>query len=147
MRAVSTLQRRFGRSEWISLASALIWGAGLVVAAAWLPVYQSSTVSGSGAVTDGSATLVGVNGWTALAVAGAPLAAAVLTGYALWRRAARPGAGVVAWIITGLLACFNFLALLTIGVVVIPVTVALVVACATHGSKPRGVLTRSGAGH
>ena len=143
--AVGSLVRRFGRPEWISLAFALVWGAGLVIAALLVPVYQSSSNSGSGAVTDGSATLVGVNGWGALLAAGAPVAAAVVTGCALWRRTGRHGAGVLAWTVTGLLACFNFLAMLSIGVFVIPVTLALAIACGTHGPKPRGVVTRSGA--
>jgi hypothetical protein len=113
----------------------------LGIGAVLAPVYQSASVSSSGTVTTGSATLVGVNGWGALLVAGAPLAAAVVTGWALWRRGGQPGAGVLAWTVTGLLVCFNFLAMLSIGVFVIPLTSALVVACITHGSKSRGVLT------
>lgn len=136
---------RFRRPEWRSLAFALVWGTGLVVAALLVPVYQSLSVSSSGAATDGSATLAGVNGWGVLLAAGAPLAAAVVTGCALWRRTGRQGAGVLAWTVTGLLAFFNFLAMLSIGVFVIPVTLALAIACGTHGSKPRGVATRSGA--
>jgi hypothetical protein len=139
-----SLVSRFRRLEWISLAFALVWATGLVIAALLVPVYQSLSVSSSGTVTDGSATLVGVNGWGALLVAGAPLAAAMVTGYALWRRTGRQGAGVLAWAVTGLLACFNFLAMLSIGVFVIPVTLALAIACGTHGPKPRGVVTRSG---
>jgi hypothetical protein len=145
MSSVGSVGGRFGRLERISLAVALAWGIGLVVAALLVPVYQSSGVSSSGALTDGSATLVGVNGWGALLVAGAPLAAAMVTGCALWRRAARQGAGFVAWTVTGLLACFNFLAMLSIGVFVLPVTIALIVACGTRGRKPHGVVTRSGA--
>jgi hypothetical protein len=135
------LARRFGRLEWISLAFALAWGSGLVIAALLAPVYQSQSVSSSGITADGSATLVGVNGWGALLIAGAPLAAAVVTGYGLWRRAGRPGAGVVAWTVTALLACFTVLAMATIGVFVIPVTVALFTACAAHGGRPRGQVT------
>jgi len=142
--AVGSAGSRFGRLEGISLAIALVWGAGLVVAALLVPVYQSSSVSSSGAVTDGLATLVGVNGWGALLVAGAPLAAATVTGCVLWRRAGRQGAGVLAWAVTGLLGCFNLLAMLSIGVFVLPVTIALVVACGTHGRKPHGLATRPG---
>ena len=81
--------------------------------------------------------------WGALLVAGAPLAAAVVTGCALWRHASRRSAGV-AWAVIGLLACFNVLAILTIGVIVFPVTLALAVACSTHGRKPHSEDTRSG---
>ena len=151
--AVGSVGGRFGRFERLSLAVALAWGIGLVVAALLVPVYQSSGISSSGTsgasssgtMTGGSATLVGVNGWGALLVAGAPLAAAMVTGCTLWRRAGRPGAGVVAWTVTGLLVCFNLLAMLSIGAFVLPVTLALVVACGTHGRKPHGVVTPSGA--
>jgi hypothetical protein len=107
--------RRFGRAELVSLVIALVWGAGLVIAAVVAPVYQTAGASSGGAATSGSATLVGVNGWGALLVAGAPLAAAVVTGGALWRRAGRPGAGVLAWAVTGLLICGNVLAMLSVG--------------------------------
>jgi len=137
MRALGSLGSRFGRLERISLAVALIWGTALIITAVLVPVYQSSSVSSSGPVTAGSATLVGVNGWGALLVAGAPLVAAVVTACALWRRAERHSAGVVAWAVTGLLICFNVLAMLSIGVFVIPVTVALAVACGTHGGQQR----------
>jgi len=39
---------------------------------------------------------------------------------------------------------FNILAMLSIGVFLISVTLALVVACGTHGRKPDGVITRAG---
>jgi hypothetical protein len=136
------LARRFGRLEWVSLAIALALGTGLVIAALLAPVYQSQSVSNSGVTTNGSATLVGVNGWGALLVAGVPLAAAVVAGYGLWRRAGRPGAGVLAWTVTGLLACFTVVAIATIGLFVAPVTVALFIACAAHGGRPHGQVTR-----
>lgn len=141
MSAVRFLDRRFGRLGWISLAIALAAGTGLIIAALLAPVYQSQSVSSSEAMTSGSATLVGVNGWGALLVAGAPLAAAVVTGYGLWRRAGRPGAGALAWTVTALLACFNLLAMATIGLFVVPVTVALLAACAARGGRPRGEVT------
>ena len=144
MTAAGSLDGRFGRLERISLASALVWAAGLVIAAVLVPTYQSSGVSSSGTVTDGAATLVEVNGWGVLLVAGAPLAAALVIWFALWRRRGLQDAGVLAWVVTALLICFNVLALLSIGVFVIPVTLALVVACATHGPKPQDVITHAG---
>jgi hypothetical protein len=143
-RADGPLDSRFGRYQRIALASALAWAAGLVMAAALVPVYQSSSVSSSGAVVNGSATLVGVNGWGVLLLAGAPLAAALVIWYALWGRRGRQGAGILAWVVTALLIGFNVLAMLSIGVFLIPVTLALVVACSTHGNKPPGAITRSG---
>jgi hypothetical protein len=126
----------------MSLAVALASGTGLVIAALLAPVYQSQTFSSSGTMTNGSATLVGVNGWRALLVAGVPLAAALVTGCGLWRRAGRPGAGVLAGTVTALLASFNVLAIATIGLFVVPVTAALFAACAAYGGRPRGAAAR-----
>jgi hypothetical protein len=134
---------RFGRLELLSLTLALAWAIGLILAALVVPVYRSADVSSSGTVPGGSSTLVGVNGWMALLVAGAPLAAAVATGCMLWLRAGRQGAGVLAWTIAGLLGCVNLLAMLSIGVFVLPVTVALLVACGAHGGKRHGAVTRN----
>ena len=145
MNAVGSLGSRFGRPERISLGIALAWGLGMVIAAFVAPVYHSSGVSTTGAMTDGSATLVAVNGWRALLVAAAPLAAALATGGVLWRRAGRPGGGFIAWTVVGLLGVFNVLAMASIGVFVLPVTIALIVACGTHGHRPHGVVTRSDA--
>lgn len=143
MNVVGSSGSRLGRSERISLAIALVWGAAVVIAALVAPVYQTSGASSSGAVTHGSATLVGVNGWGALIAASAPLAAALMVGNVLWRRAERPGAGVLAWTVAGLLACLNILAMASIGAFVLPVTVALIVACSTHGRRPQGTAARS----
>jgi hypothetical protein len=126
---------RLGRLERVSLAVAAVWGAGLLAGAVVVPVYSSAGVPGSGAVSHGSATLVGVNGWGVLLVASVPLAATAMVGGALWRRGSRSGAGVLAWTIAGLLAVFNVLALASIGVFVIPVTACLFVACAGHGGQ------------
>lgn len=145
MSAAGSLASRLGRVERISLAIALVWGIGLIIAALALPVYQSSGASSSGGVAGGSATLVAVNGWHALIVAAAPLAAAVVIGWALWRRAGREGAGVLAWIVTGLLTGLTVLGMLSVGVLVLPATVALVVACVNHGLPPRSVVGRPGA--
>jgi len=135
--AVPSLGNRFGfgRMERVSLAIAAAWGVGLLVVALFVPVYQSERVSSSGAVTQGSATLVDVNGWGVLLVTGVPLLVTLVVGGALWHRAARPGAGVFAWTAAGLLVCFNVLAMLSIGVFVIPVTVGVVAACAAHGGR------------
>src|SRR5262252_2997142 len=121
-----------GRLEWVSLAIAALWGAGLLAAAALVPVYASVGASSSGAVSHGSATLVGVNGWHVLLVVGVPLVATAMVAGALWRRGPRQGAGVLAWTIAGLLAAFNVLALASIGVFVIPVTACQFIACAGH---------------
>jgi hypothetical protein len=135
--AVGFPHRRFQRLERISLAISSAWGAALVIAALLVPFYRSASGSSSGTVTHGSATLVGVNGWSVLLITCAPLAATVMTAGALRRRVGRHGAGVLAWTVTGLLACLNAVALISIGVFILPVTAGLVVACSSHGHAPR----------
>jgi hypothetical protein len=137
MGGVEPREGRLGRLERVLLAVAAAWGAGLLAAAVVVPAYSSAGVSSSGAVSYGSATLVGVNGWGVLLVVSVPLVAAAMVGGALWRRRRRPGAGVLAWTIAGLLAVFNVLALASIGVFVIPVTACLFAACASH-DRQRG---------
>ena len=124
-----------GRLEQVSLAIAAVWGAGLLAAAALVPAYASAGASSAGAVSHGSATLVDVNGWRVLLVAGVPLVATALGGGALWRRGPRQGAGALAWTIAGLLVVFNVLALASIGLFVIPVTACLILACTGHERK------------
>jgi hypothetical protein len=142
--ALRSLTGRLGRVQLVSLAIAIAWGAALVVGALVAPVYQTSSVSSSGAAAAGSATLLAVNGWHVVLVAAAPLAAALITGGMLWRRNGRRGAGAFAWVASGLLGCFNLLAMLSIGLFVLPVTVALLVACGSHGQRPPGVATGLG---
>jgi hypothetical protein len=127
---VNSVGRRPGRAASIALSIAAVYAAALVVAAFFAPVYSSASVSSSGEVTQGSGTLVSVNGIGVLPVLAVPLLATVLVGCALWLRARR-GAMPFAWTLTGLLAVFNLLAMLSIGLFVLPVTAALVIACVT----------------
>jgi len=127
----------------MALAAALVWSAGLIVAAAVAPAYQSTSETSSGTVTHESSTLVDENGPAVLLPVGVPLLVTVIVGYALWRREASRGAGPIAWTFTGLLAGFNVVAMLSIGLLMLPVTAALAVACAkrqalTHGEAARG---------
>lgn len=117
-----------------ALAVAVIYGAALVMAGFLVPVYSTESASSDGEVLVGSATLVAENGAGIVAVLAIPLLLSVAVGTALLllpRRGALP----TAWGLTGLLAAFNLLAMLSIGVFVIPVTVALVVACLTSGRR------------
>ncbi len=123
------------RAEQVSLAVALAWGLLLVVAAMVAPVYSTQTSAGSGPAVTGSATLVQVNGWPVLLVCAVPLACALLVGALLRRRAGKPGAGPVACTVTAVLAGFNLLAMLSIGVFVLPVTAALIIACVSHRAE------------
>jgi hypothetical protein len=59
----------------------------------------------------------------------APLVIALLVAVAL-RLRHRRGAMLAAWILTGLLGVLNMLAMLTVGVFLLPATACLLVACA-----------------
>lgn len=133
---MSSENPRLGRVAATTLLMAGVYGIALVVAGFVVPVYRSTSVSSSGALTDGSDTLVGVNGVGVVFVLGVPLLATVLVASALWSRSRR-GALAIAWTLTGLLAAFNLLAMLSIGVFVLPVTAALIVACTSSRRPPR----------
>jgi hypothetical protein len=122
----------------MALDVALVWSAGPIVAAAVAPAYQSTTETSSGTVTHESATLVDENGPAVLLPVGVPLLVTVIVGYALWRREEGRGAGPIAWTFTGLLASFNVVAMLSIGLLMLPVTAALAVACAKRQARTHG---------
>jgi len=130
---------RLGRVSSVALVGAAVWGVLLVVAGFVVPAYQSTSMSSSGEPTQSTETLVGMNGSGVVVVLALPLLVTVLVACALLLRA-RHAAMPVAWGLTALLAVFNILGMLTIGVFVLPVTAALVVACAS-GSKTRAALT------
>lgn len=117
-----------------ALPTAGVWGLGLVVAGLLVPAYQSTSTSSSGELTQSTETLVEVNGLGVVVVLTVPLLATVLVGCALLLRARR-GVMPAAWALTALLVGFNVLAMLTIGVFVVPVTAALLVACASASGR------------
>jgi uncharacterized membrane protein YhaH (DUF805 family) len=121
-----------GRSLRLVLATAAIWGAGLLVAAVVAPVYSSVSASSDGRVAHSSSTLTEENGPGVLAPVGVPLVVVGVVAVALRRRRQRqrPGAGVLAWMSVGLLGVFTLVSMLSIGIFVLPVTFLLVVACA-----------------
>jgi hypothetical protein len=125
---VNAAVTRLGRVAPIALLIALAYDVGLVIAGFLAPVYQSTSASSSGVVTQGSNTLVGENGLGVVLIVLVPLLMTITVGSALWRQSRR-GAAAFAWTITVFLALFNLLAMLSIGVFVLPVTAALIVAC------------------
>jgi hypothetical protein len=128
---VNTVVLRLGRIPSAVLSIAIIYGGALVTAGFLAPMYESTSVSSSGeATTHGSGTLVGVNGPGVVVVLSVPLLVTLAVGCALWHRTWR-GAVAFGWTLTGLLAVFNLLAMLSIGMFFLPVTAALIVACAT----------------
>ena len=133
-----------GRGAWVAVAAAAAWASWLVVAAFVLPVYGSTITTGSGTPTGLSPetvvhttqTLVEVNGPVAAVEMAVPLAATLVVALA-FRSGVHRVRMVVGWTATGLLALFNALGTLTIGVFVLPVTAALVVACWLAGRTAR----------
>jgi hypothetical protein len=126
--------------EWVPLAVALLWAAALFVIITAVPFYESDTetstrTSPSPVVTHDSLTLVEENGSGILLIIAIPLLVTIIAGFALWLRGSRPGAGPIAWTFTGLLAGFNFLAILTIGLFIVPVTACLAIACAIRQAR------------
>lgn len=118
------MRARLGTVAFWALGVAAVLGLLLVVAALVVPAYDSDSASSSGATESTSSTIVGVNGLGALAVMAVPLLATALVAAALWLRA-KP----LAWAIVALLAAGNVLALASVGLLALPVTAALVVAC------------------
>lgn len=135
-----TIAARYSRNASIALGVALVWSLLLVVAAFVAPVYSSSTGSSStdvtsGAVTTsettGTGTLVGVNGPGVLVFVALPLVATLVVAWALARGRRRLG-----WVVTSVLGVLTVLALLSVGIFFLPVSLALVVACA-NTPRPR----------
>jgi hypothetical protein len=141
-----TKRERRGTATWSTAALfvAGLWCIGLLIGAATLPAYQSTTASVLGA-SDGSvtsttrtATLLEVNGPGVLVVVSIPLTAvAVVSVLLLWRRRRRRnGAGPLAWTIVGLLGVLAFLGMLSIGIFILPAAALLALACATAPQSP-----------
>jgi hypothetical protein len=135
MSFVQDLRGRATRVSFGALCVAVLWSLVLVVGAFAVPVYSSescsATLDGSGAQAEcvsTSSTLVAVNGLAAVVAAGLPLVVTLLAGVGL--RSGSRGGRAAAWALVGLLAVFTVLALLSIGILLLPTTMALVVACA-----------------
>ena len=103
-------------------------GRALVVAAFALPVYDSTSSSSSGDDEQGIRHARGRQRDGCGARPRRPALVTLAVGSVLWQRSrwALP----IAWTLTGLLAAGNLLAMLSVGVFVLPVTAALVLACA-----------------
>lgn len=114
------------RWELTLLTIAIVWAAALPILALVVPIYQGESVDmradGTTVVTSSSATLVDVNGGAVIGIILVPLFLAVI--FTLLLRARRPGQGpgVAATVVMALLAAGTFLAMLTVGIYVVPVT-------------------------
>jgi hypothetical protein len=139
---VNVVETRLGRFPAVALLAASAYGVALVVAAFVAPVYETDSGSSTGQTGRAYDTLVGENGLGAAAVLAVPLLVTLAVGCALWLGSHR-WALPVAWTLTGLLAAANLVAMLSVGVFVLPVTTALVLACARSRppARPPAVFT------
>lgn len=122
---------RTGRVRIAALGFAVLWSALLPVGGLTLPLYgtaSESTTDGpfSGSLS-GSATLVAVNGGGVLVVLLVPLLVSVLV--AAFQAVGTPPATVAAWLLTAALFGLTAIAMLSIGIFVLPVPIALALAC------------------
>jgi hypothetical protein len=121
-----TLIKPLDRGNWAFAFTVLacLWGIGLIVAAVLVPVYSSQTVSLDGGTTaSSSSTLVEVNGAGVLIPVSVPAAVAFLVWIALRRKCTRGGriSAYVAWSLIGILFALSVLAILSIGLFILPV--------------------------
>jgi hypothetical protein len=115
--------------HWL-LGAAIAWGLALPVLAVVLPAYRGESVEmssdGTTVTTSTSATLAQVNGWQAVLVVSVPVAIAIGVALLLGFRDPGRGPGVPATVLVGVLTVGTVLAMLTIGIYVVPVTACLV---------------------
>jgi hypothetical protein len=114
----------------VALSFALVWSVAVLVAGFTVPMYSEETETSSGSIS-GTDTLVGENGSGIIIVLLVPLVVSILVTLCLMARRVR-GAIVVAWILTAALCGLTVLALLSIGIYLLPVAGALMVACAVE---------------
>jgi hypothetical protein len=129
-------------------AAALVWSAGLVLAALVWPAYSTSAMSGDG-VTLGHATLVQAHGAGALLLMAIPLvmSGVVLAAMRMRRAGVRWAgwAGVASWTAIGVLAIESVAGIATIGLFILPVPILLAIATRRDGrpaSTPTGRRSR-----
>ncbi len=131
------------RRAFLLTGAAFLWSVFLVITALVLPVYGSTESSaGPGAVGSmpgTSSTLVGVNGTEVLVVVGLPALLTVFVWLALRDRFThgRRASGYIAWTLVGLLAAGCLVAVLSIGLFVLPVALLLASAASLTPSGTR----------
>jgi hypothetical protein len=108
---------------------ALVWSAGLVLAALLVPIYTSDTTSEVNGVTVTRSTLAQENGFRAVALLAVPVVACIVVLWAI--RARRWGArwaAPVAWAGVALVAAEALVGILTIGALILPAAILLAAA-------------------
>lgn len=121
------------------LVAAFAWSLVLIAGALVVPVY-------SGAGFASQRTLVAVNGLWVLELVSVPALVTVFVSAALYRKGARDSrvASVAAWVALAALAAFNLVAMFSIGIFILPVTLLLVWAVRRSGAV--GVALSAAAG-
>jgi hypothetical protein len=126
--------------------AAFVWSVGLIVAGLVLPVYDGQTVSNSNGLTLTTATLVQHNGIRVLVALVIPALGSVAVALAMARRHTLDPrwSGPVAWLAVAVVAVEAGVAMLSIGVFILPVAILLAVAVSL---VPRaGAMAASAAG-
>ena len=109
-----TVKRGWGRAPCIALLIAGVCALGFLITGFTAPAYTAVSSGPRGTSTRSTETLVGVNGSGVVLILLSPLLATVVVSIALlWR--AHPPAMALAWTVTGTLAAFTLLAMLTVG--------------------------------
>jgi hypothetical protein len=134
--------RRAPLAFWVAAAAAA-WSLALIPAAFLIPVYRGTAAATGDGLVATSSTLVAQNGLAVLVPVCVPAMLTLLIWFALHRGCARGGriASLAASGGVALLAAFNVLALLSIGVFVLPAT--LLVAWAASLTRPDGIACAS----
>ncbi|WP_228373209.1 hypothetical protein [Demequina silvatica] len=126
---------RWGMQTKVAWIVAVAWAALLPVLALVVPVGTEVSEGSDGVETTRHLTLAQGEGLSGVLTVAVPLALVLLAGGAM---ATCAGWGMpVAWTLFGLLAAANLLAMLSVGIAVIPVTVALLVALLGRSSAHR----------
>jgi hypothetical protein len=120
------------------LGIAMLWGLALPILALVVPAYsgESAEMSGDGTIVtrNSTTTMVQENGWQVLMTISVPFVVAVMVTVLLSLRTRHPWPLVLAFVVAGLLAVGTLLAMFSIGVFVLPVTVCLIAACAIRAA-------------
>lgn len=143
MRAWAVACEQWGRTTSIALVVAALASSLVLIGAFTAPVYSTAGVSGTlsptgemvEVVSEGTSTIAGTNGALGAGVVAIPLVATLLVSLLLWPAGSR-GLRVAAYAVVALLGAFTILSLMSIGIFLLPVTVALLVACVARDTQP-----------
>jgi len=129
---------KHGRAGFLFASGGLACAAALVPAAFLAPVYSGESGSTDGTIVHTTNTLVGVNGIWVAGLMSVPLFLALVTWVGLRLRCSRGSvlASRVAWAAVILLWLFTLVGALSIGFLVLPSALLLVVAAKTTPARP-----------